>query len=688
MFKNMKLSAKIGTGFAALIAIALLLGGMATLIMNNVKSISLRLSNQNVPEVAVATNVERSSLNTMYQARGYVFTEEKTYLEKARKDLDEVKKYLADAKSHANKYDLAALRENAGKAETNALEYEKLLNDTVVATDAMGKEKAASLEAADRYMKICYDFLSSQSNALDADIKTALGTKSSDAASSQATMTEQKLQERVQKVSLCNDVIDLGNAIRLGTWQSIATRDPKLFQDTEKKFVEVNKKLDELKTITKLELNLKQIEECRAAGKEYLGCMERFLTNWLAREDLNKKRGVAADAVLQAAQATSELGLKDTTDAAGKASGSLSTASTTMIIGLIAAVMIGVLLAIFITRGITGPLGRVIEGMTRGSEQVSSASGQVAQSSQSMAEGASEQASSLEEVSSSLEEMASMTKQNADNAKDANGKADLARQAAMKGRDAMVRMSAAIGEIKTSSDKTAKILKTIDEIAFQTNLLALNAAVEAARAGDAGKGFAVVAEEVRNLAQRSAEAAKNTASLIEESQKNADNGVAVSGEVEHILKQIADGAQQVTQLVGQVASATQEQAQGIEQVNTAVAQMDKVTQSNAANAEESASASEELSAQARELSEMVGVLVAIVGGGGNSGGTADNSHHAASAKHAGESARHAPPSYKTAQGNGGSANGRKTLHLQSAKADRRQSPEQVIPLDSDEFNEF
>jgi len=281
------------------------------------------------------------------------------------------------------------------------------------------------------------------------------------------------------------------------------------------------------------------------------------------------------------------------------------------IVGIIGIVIVGLLAANSISR----PINRIIENLTSGAEQTTSAAGQVSSASQSLAQGSSEQAASLEETTASMEEMSSMTNQNADNANEAKKLAETAWSSAEKGTEAMTRMSSAIDDIKTSSDETAKIIKTIDEIAFQTNLLALNAAVEAARAGEAGKGFAVVAEEVRNLAQRSAEAARTTADMIESSVKNADNGVTISKEVAESLGEIAEGSRKVNDLVGEISAASSEQSQGIDQISTAVTQMDQVTQSNAANAEESAS--EELSAQAEELSRMVRDLQAIVGGAGS-----------------------------------------------------------------------
>jgi methyl-accepting chemotaxis protein len=236
---------------------------------------------------------------------------------------------------------------------------------------------------------------------------------------------------------------------------------------------------------------------------------------------------------------------------------------------------------------------------------VTTAANQINSGSQALSQGASEQAGSLEEVASSLHEMASMTQQNASNAKVAHHLAEAARNSADQGMDSMRRLSRSIDMIKASSDSTAKIVKTIDEIAFQTNLLALNAAVEAARAGDAGKGFAVVAEEVRNLAMRSAEAAKNTSSLIEESVKNAEGGVGINAEVFKGLEEIFTQVNKVNNVLSEISSASDQQTAGINEVNKAVEQLNQGTQNVAASAEESASAAENLSVQADTMQSLV-----------------------------------------------------------------------------------
>jgi methyl-accepting chemotaxis protein len=196
----------------------------------------------------------------------------------------------------------------------------------------------------------------------------------------------------------------------------------------------------------------------------------------------------------------------------------------------------------------------------------------------------------------------------------ANELARQARKAADTGADDMHGMTTAMQDIKTSSDDIAKIIKTIDEIAFQTNILALNAAVEAARAGEAGAGFAVVAEEVRALAQRAAQAARETAGKIEGAITKTTQGVQISSKVSLSLTEIVEKVRQVDELVAEVSTASHEQSQGVKQIATAVNQMDQVVQSNAAGAEESASASEELTAQSLTLQHIVEELHTLING--------------------------------------------------------------------------
>ncbi len=239
------------------------------------------------------------------------------------------------------------------------------------------------------------------------------------------------------------------------------------------------------------------------------------------------------------------------------------------------------------------------------SEQVAAAADEISSGSQALAVGTSEQARNLSEVEGKISELSESfneSQQAADSGRDLTGRA---LDGAGAGVEAMARLSEAMEGIKTASDETAAIVRTIDDIAFQTNLLALNAAVEAARAGEAGKGFAVVAEEVRALAMRSAEAAKNTADLIAGSVSRAEEGVAINEEVTEKLGTIEHDVRELKEVMRGLADGIEGDQELVGHVVSAISEVNRVTQQTAANAEESSSTAEELAGQAEELRGLV-----------------------------------------------------------------------------------
>ncbi|WP_437592336.1 methyl-accepting chemotaxis protein [Sorangium sp. So ce1000] len=236
-------------------------------------------------------------------------------------------------------------------------------------------------------------------------------------------------------------------------------------------------------------------------------------------------------------------------------------------------------------------LSTVLLEIRTGAESLAAASTQISATSQNLSQGTSEQAAAVEETSASLSEVSGSIQKNAESSQQTGELANGAAAAADQSLEAVQRTVVAMRDI-------AEKVSIVQEIAYQTNLLALNASIEAARAGEHGRGFAVVASEVRRLAERSQASAKEIGALASTSVQVADR----SGQ---LLDEMAPAIRRTSALTQEVATASVSQADAVGQVNSAMRRVDEVTQRNAAISEELASTAEELAAQADALSGML-----------------------------------------------------------------------------------
>jgi len=287
-----------------------------------------------------------------------------------------------------------------------------------------------------------------------------------------------------------------------------------------------------------------------------------------------------------------------------------------LLVVVMALAVVSAMMTVFVRRWVITPINNTISGLRENSELVTEHAQAMSLSSTAVSDSASQQAAALEESSASLEEISSMTHLNAENSEEANKLMATINDVVSQSSTLMSDMVKAMDEIFVASSETAKINKTIDEIAFQTNLLALNAAVEAARAGEAGSGFAVVADEVRSLAMRAAQSAKSSEELISKTILKVKTGAELSKNFNATFSGTTELITKAVRLIHEITTASKEQSLGLSQLNTAVAHLDHLVQQNAAEASNTEEAASDLNNQARMLNEMIGGLNAMVGGSG------------------------------------------------------------------------
>jgi methyl-accepting chemotaxis protein len=247
---------------------------------------------------------------------------------------------------------------------------------------------------------------------------------------------------------------------------------------------------------------------------------------------------------------------------------------------------------------------RLSADISESSQQLTGMAQVFAETSTTLAQNTQQQAATIAQISADVEALERTIVEIAKSAKAATETAAEANRLAAEGGQAVGKNIEAMTLINQSSNRIAKVLEVVSEIASQTNLLALNATIEAARAGIHGQAFAVVAEEVRKLAQRAAQSAKEISGLVQESNERVKVGVSLSEQANKVIRQIIDGVSTTSSGIAEIALATESQSATSKGVATAVKSLSEMTEGNAAATEELAASAEELSSRASTLLEM------------------------------------------------------------------------------------
>jgi methyl-accepting chemotaxis protein len=348
VFKNMKLGLKMGLGFGLVIVLVIVVGGIAILNMLDIQKSSISLDSEYVPEVGIANNVERNSFLTMYGMRGYSLSFDEDYWQSSQESYKLVGKYLQEAKALAEKHpDLTALKEGTQAASSKAEEYGNLADSTreVILSILVNRQDLDT--SSTEFMDAANTYLKGQNTKFTQNITDGLGSNA--------------LMLRLQKITLINDVIDLGNALRIANWNGQLNRDAPIMESALNNFKEVNSKLIELRGITTQTVDLKDLDEIETSGNQYSSHMSDIIEAYTELAKLSTERGAAANEVLSAAQDVAAKGITTTQGIAKEAVNTVSSAVIVIIIGLITALIIAVIIAVFLTITITSALKKGLD---------------------------------------------------------------------------------------------------------------------------------------------------------------------------------------------------------------------------------------------------------------------------------------------------------------------------------------
>ncbi len=359
------------------------------------------------------------------------------------------------------------------------------------------------------------------------------------------------LHERHKKITLVNEIVNLGNDARIKGFKSQALGSPDIMRDALANFANLNGKFAELKEITRKESNIQQIENTSAAGRKYSDGLVAFLDQWQILDDLGSKRELVGKKVIEACKTTADAGITNTEEIANAAAENLSSSTKIMIGGLAIAILIGLVLSFFITRGITRPILRVVkimDDLAKGDLDVNV------------------ECDTKDEIGmllNSIDVLVHALNEVADNAE-----------------------AIAVGDLTVDIRKRSEKDRMLEAFANMVRTLNEVSGVAEEIAG----GNLTVSAQMRSDKDR----------MIEAFNTMIENLSRFASEVQSASGQIASGSEQMSSTSQQMAQGASEQAASIEEISSSMEEMSSTVKQNADSAQQTASIAQKAAADAQE----------------------------------------------------------------------------------------
>lgn len=346
--KDLKMALKIGLGFGLVVGIMLFLSFLAIRAMNTADENSTAISEIYMDELTIGVRIDRAASNALGSMLRYGIFEEMKYADDARKYLKEIRENAAAANKLVQEYpQLVALKENLVKATPTVTAYAQQVDKTVELTEALKKQRQALIDFGEAYINLTTKMLHDQNERLDTTINNNEGAE--------------EINRRLRQTRTLNRMLDLGAAVRLANFQSQVFRDPKIAEEGMKLFEEILKDISFIEGSVRRPAAKEEIRQIREAAEGYAKGFRRLIDEWLAIQKLGVERNKNIETILTLAADTAATALKHTDDLCNESTTSAHDSRSNLMTGMCVGVALSLVLALILTRSITGPLRQSVE---------------------------------------------------------------------------------------------------------------------------------------------------------------------------------------------------------------------------------------------------------------------------------------------------------------------------------------